>query len=419
MDCDVKDLGLAQQGRERMEWAAGEMGVLALIRARFEKERPLEGIRIAACLHVTTETANLVEALRAGGAEVSLCASNPLSTQDDVAAALCEQSGVDVYAIKGEDNETYYRHIEAVLDKRPQITMDDGADLVSLLHRQRADQVSEVLGGTEETTTGVIRLRAMAEDGALRYPIVSVNDADTKHLFDNRFGTGQSTVDAIMRSTNLLLAGRTFVVAGYGMCGRGVASRARGMGAHVVVTEVDPLPALEAAMEGYRVLPLREAARIGDVFVTVTGDTGVIRREHLEVMKDGAVLANAGHFDVEIDKGALAELSGGRVRRIRGFVDEYTMGDGRRLHLLGEGRLVNLAVAEGHPAAVMDMSFANQALSVEWIVKGRGTLEPGVYPVPSDIDAEVARLKLQAMGIEIDELTTEQRDYLSSWEQGT
>jgi adenosylhomocysteinase len=419
MDCDVKDLALAQQGRERMEWAAGEMGVLGLIRARFEKERPLEGIRIAACLHVTTETANLVEALRAGGAEVSLCASNPLSTQDDVAAALCEQSGVDVYAIKGEDNETYYRHIEAVLDKRPQITMDDGADLVSLLHRQRADQVSEVLGGTEETTTGVIRLRAMAEDGALRYPIVSVNDADTKHLFDNRFGTGQSTVDAIMRSTNLLLAGRTFVVAGYGMCGRGVASRARGMGAHVVVTEVDPLPALEAAMEGYRVLPLREAARIGDVFVTVTGDTGVIRREHLEVMKDGAVLANAGHFDVEIDKGALAELSGGRVRRIRGFVDEYTMGDGRRLHLLGEGRLVNLAVAEGHPAAVMDMSFANQALAVEWIVKGRGTLEPGVYPVPSDIDAEVARLKLQAMGIEIDELTTEQRDYLSSWEQGT
>ena len=276
-----------------------------------------------------------------------------------------------------------------------------------------------MLGGTEETTTGVIRLRAMAEDGALRYPIVSVNDADTKHLFDNRFGTGQSTVDAIMRSTNLLLAGRTFVVAGYGMCGRGVASRARGMGAHVVVTEVDPLPALEATMEGYRVLPLREAARIGDVFVTVTGDTGVIRREHLEVMKDGAVLANAGHFDVEIDKGALAELSGGRVRRIRGFVDEYTMGDGRRLHLLGEGRLVNLAVAEGHPAAVMDMSFANQALSVEWIVKGRGTLEPGVYPVPPDIDAEVARLKLQAMGVEIDELTTEQRDYLSSWRQGT
>jgi adenosylhomocysteinase len=419
MDCDVKDLGLAQQGRERMEWAAGEMGVLALIRARFEKERPLEGIRIAACLHVTTETANLVETLTAGGAIVSVCASNPLSTQDDVAAALCEQSDVGVYAIKGEDHETYYRHIEAVLDRRPQITMDDGADLVSLLHRERGDQVSDVIGGTEETTTGVIRLRAMAADGALRYPIVSVNDANTKHLFDNRFGTGQSTVDAIMRSTNLLLAGRTFVVAGYGMCGRGVASRARGMGAHVVVTEVDPLPALEAAMEGYRVLPLREAARIGDVFVTVTGDTSVIRREHLEVMKDGAVLANAGHFDVEIDKNALAELSGGRVRRIRGYVDEYTMGDGRRLHLLGEGRLVNLAVAEGHPAAVMDMSFANQALSVEWIVKGRGTLDPGVYPVPTEIDEEVAKLKLQAMGVEIDALTAEQRDYLSSWQQGT
>ena len=419
MDCDVKDLGLAQQGRERMEWAAGEMGVLALIRARFEKERPLEGIRIAACLHVTTETANLVETLTAGGAIVSVCASNPLSTQDDVAAALCEQSDVAVYAIKGEDHETYYRHIEAVLDRRPQITMDDGADLVSLLHRERGDQVSDVIGGTEETTTGVIRLRAMAADGALRYPIVSVNDANTKHLFDNRFGTGQSTVDAIMRSTNLLLAGRTFVVAGYGMCGRGVASRARGMGAHVVVTEVDPLPALEAAMEGFRVLPLREAARIGDVFVTVTGDTSVIRREHLEVMKDGAVLANAGHFDVEIDKNALVELSGGRVRRIRGYVDEYTMGDGRRLHLLGEGRLVNLAVAEGHPAAVMDMSFANQALSVEWIVKGRGTLDPGVYPVPTEIDQEVAKLKLQAMGVEIDALTAEQRDYLSSWQQGT
>jgi adenosylhomocysteinase len=297
--------------------------------------------------------------------------------------------------------------------------MDDGADLVSLLHRQRADQVSEVFGGTEETTTGVIRLRAMAADGALKYPIVSVNDANTKHLFDNRFGTGQSTVDAIMRSTNLLLAGRTFVVAGYGMCGRGVASRARGMGAHVVVTEVDPLPALEAAMEGFRVMPLREAARIGDVFVTVTGDTSVIRREHLEVMKDGAVMANAGHFDVEIDKGALAELSGGRVRRIRGFVDEYTMGDGRRLHLLGEGRLVNLAAAEGHPAAVMDMSFANQALAVEWIVKGRGSLDPGVYPVPTEIDDEVAKLKLQAMGVEIDALTTEQKDYLSSWQQGT
>ncbi|HJS26209.1 MAG TPA: adenosylhomocysteinase [Actinomycetota bacterium] len=419
MDCDVKDLGLAPLGRERIDWAAAEMGVLALIRDRFEKERPLDGIRIAACLHVTTETANLMEMLKAGGAEVALCASNPLSTQDDVAAALCEETGVFVYAIKGEDHETYYRHINSVLDHRPHLTMDDGADLVSLLHKERQDQIEEVIGGTEETTTGVIRMRAMAQDGALRYPVVSVNDADTKHLFDNRFGTGQSTIDAIMRSTNLLLAGRTVVVAGFGMCGRGVALRARGMGAQVVVTEVDPRPALEAAMEGYRVMPLREAARIGDVFVTVTGDTSVIRREHLEVMKDGAVLANAGHFDVEIDKEALAELAAGRVRRLRGFVDEYTLGDGRRLHLLGEGRLVNLAAAEGHPAAVMDMSFANQALSVEWIVKSRGSLEPGVYPVPREIDLEVARLKLQAMRVEIDELTAEQEAYLRSWEHGT
>jgi adenosylhomocysteinase len=419
MDCDVKDLGQAPTGRERIDWAAAEMGVLALIRDRFEKERPLDGIRIAACLHVTTETANLMETLKAGGAEVALCASNPLSTQDDVAAALCEETGVYVYAIRGEDHETYYRHINSVLDHRPHLTMDDGADLVSLLHKERQDQIDEVIGGTEETTTGVIRMRAMAEDGALRYPIVSVNDADTKHLFDNRFGTGQSTIDAIMRSTNLLLAGRTVVIAGYGMCGRGVASRARGMGAQVVVIEVDPRAALEAAMEGYRVMPLREAARIGDLFVTVTGDTSVIRREHLEVMKDGAVLANAGHFDVEIDKQALADLAAGRVRRIRGFVDEYTLGDGRRLHLLGEGRLVNLAAAEGHPAAVMDMSFANQALSVEWIVKSRGSLEPGVYPVPREIDLEVARLKLQAMRVEIDELTDEQQAYLRSWEHGT
>ncbi len=419
MDCDVKDLGLIPVGRERIDWAAAEMGVLALIRDRFEKERPLDGIRIAACLHVTTETANLMETLKAGGAEVALCASNPLSTQDDVAAALCEETGVYVYAIKGEDHETYYRHINSVLDHRPHITMDDGADLVSLLHKERLDQIDEVIGGTEETTTGVIRMRAMAKEGALRYPIVSVNDADTKHLFDNRFGTGQSTIDAIMRSTNLLLAGRTVVVAGYGMCGRGVASRARGMGAQVVVTEVDPLPALEAAMEGYRVMPLRDAARIGDVFVTVTGDTSVIRREHLEVMKDGAVLANAGHFDVEIDKPALAEMASGGVRRLRGFVDEYTLGDGRRLHLLGEGRLVNLAAAEGHPAAVMDMSFANQALSAEWIVKSRGSLDPGVYPVPREIDAEVARLKLQAMHVEIDHLTDEQEAYLRSWEHGT
>jgi adenosylhomocysteinase len=418
MDCDVRDLGLAEKGRERIEWAAGEMGVLSLVRERFEKERPLEGIRIGACMHVTTETANLVDALKAGGAEVAICASNPLSTQDDVAAAICDQSGIDVYAIKGEDNETYYRHINAVLDHRPHVTMDDGADLVSLLHRERQDQLQEVIGGTEETTTGIIRLRAMANDGALMYPIVSVNDADTKHLFDNRFGTGQSTIDAIMRATNLLLAGRTFVVCGYGMCGRGVASRARGMGAKVVVTEVDPIRALEAAMEGYAVMPLRDAARIGDVFVTVTGDRGVIGREHMEVMRDGAVMANAGHFDVEIDKAALEGLASGK-RRIREFVDEYRLADGRRLHLLAEGRLVNLAAAEGHPAAVMDMSFANQALSVEWVVKNRGSLSPGVYPVPAEIDGEVATLKLRAMRIEIDELTVEQKEYLRSWEQGT
>jgi adenosylhomocysteinase len=418
MDCDVRDLGLAEKGRERIEWAAGEMGVLALVRERFEKERPLEGIRIGACMHVTTETANLVDALKAGGAEVAVCASNPLSTQDDVAAAICDQSGIDVYAIKGEDNETYYRHINAVLDHRPHVTMDDGADLVSLLHRERQDQLQDVIGGTEETTTGIIRLRAMANDGALMYPIVSVNDADTKHLFDNRFGTGQSTIDAIMRATNLLLAGRTVVVCGYGMCGRGVASRARGMGAKVVVTEVDPIRALEAAMEGYGVMPLRDAARIGDMFVTVTGDRDVIGREHMKVMRDGAVMANAGHFDVEIDKAALEGLASGK-RRLREFVDEYRLADGRRLHLLAEGRLVNLAAAEGHPAAVMDMSFANQALSVEWVVKNRGSLSPGVYPVPAEIDGEVATLKLRAMRIEIDQLTTEQQEYLRSWEQGT
>jgi adenosylhomocysteinase len=418
MECDVRDLALAPTGRERIEWAAGEMPVLALIRERFEKERPLEGVGIAACLHVTTETANLMETLAAGGADVSLCASNPLSTQDDVAAALCEQSGIRTFAIKGEDTETFFRHINAVLDQRPQITMDDGADMVSELHQHRADQLGEILGGTEETTTGVIRLRAMAADGALKYPIVSVNDADTKHLFDNRFGTGQSTVDAIMRATNRLLAGRTIVVCGYGMCGRGVASRARGMGAHVVITEVDPTAALEALMEGYRVMPLLDAAAIGDVFVTVTGDTSVIRSEHLERMKDGAILANSGHFDVEIDKPALAALAV-KTRRIREFVDEFTLADGRRLHLLGEGRLVNLAAAEGHPAAVMDMSFANQALAVEWVVKHHAELRAEVYPVPADIDKEVASLKLQAMGVEIDRLTEEQDAYLHSWQQGT
>jgi adenosylhomocysteinase len=418
MDCDVRDPGLARVGRERIEWAGGEMPVLALIRERFEKERPLEGIRIGACLHVTTETANLMETLQAGGADVALCASNPLSTQDDVAAALCEQSGIAVFAIKGEDTETFFRHIDSVLDRHPQITMDDGADMVSVLHRQRTDQIPEILGGTEETTTGVIRLRAMAAEGALRYPIVSVNDADTKHLFDNRFGTGQSTIDAILRSTNLLLAGRNFVVCGYGMCGRGVASRARGMGAKVIVTEVNPVMALEAAMEGYQVMSLRDAARVGDIFVTVTGDTSVIRQEHMELMKDGAVLANSGHFDVEIDKPGLESLATG-VRRIREFVDEYRLGDGRRIHLLGEGRLVNLSAAEGHPAAVMDMSFANQALAAEWVVREGEGLRPAVYEVQPELDAEVARLKLHAMGIEIDTLTPEQEEYLHSWKQGT
>ena len=418
MDYDVKDLALAGPGRERIEWAGAEMRVLKLITERFEKEQPLEGIRIAACLHVTTETANLMETLKAGGGEVVLCASNPLSTQDDVAASLVADSEIPVFAITGEDNDTYYKHINQALDFKPHITMDDGCDVVSLLHKERPDQLAEVIGGTEETTTGVIRLRAMANDGALAYPIVSVNDADTKHLFDNRYGTGQSTIDAILRATNLLLAGRTIVVAGYGMCGRGVASRAKGMGAHVIVTEVAPLPALEAVMDGFTVMPMREAARVGDIFVTVTGDTTILSAEHFELMKDGAVVANSGHFDVEIDKDALERLASSK-RRIREFVDEYTMADGRKINLLGEGRLVNLAAAEGHPAAVMDMSFANQALSVEWVVKNHKDLEAGVYPVPEEIDAEVARLKLQAMGVQIDALSAEQESYLTSWEHGT
>ncbi|MGH2573334.1 MAG: adenosylhomocysteinase [Actinomycetota bacterium] len=418
MDCDVKDVALAEKGRARIEWADQEMRVLAQIRDRFEKEKPLAGVRIGACLHVTTETANLIRTLVAGGADVALCASNPLSTQDDAAAALCEDDGVDVFAIKGEDHETYYRHINAVLDFHPQLTMDDGCDLVTTLHKERPDQLPELLGGTEETTTGVIRLRAMASGGVLAYPIVAVNDADTKHLFDNRFGTGQSTIDGIIRATNLLLAGRTVVVCGYGQCGRGVASRARGLGARVVVTEVDPLRALEAVMEGYEALPAREAARVGDVFVTVTGDINVLAREHFEAMKDGAVLANSGHFDAEIDKKSLREMAA-EVRRMREFVDEYRLPDGRRLNLLAEGRLVNLAAAEGHPAAVMDMSFANQALSVEWIVQHAPELDPKVYGVPEEIDKDVARLKLAAMGVEIDRLTEQQAAYLASWEQGT
>ncbi len=367
---------------------------------------------------MTTETANLMETLRPAAprwrsARRTRCRRRTTSRRRSSTA------GIETYAIKGEDTDTFFKHINAVLDIRPHITMDDGADMVSVLHKERADQIAEIIGGTEETTTGVIRLRAMATDGALKYPIVSVNDADTKHLFDNRFGTGQSTIDAIMRATNRLLAGRTIVVCGYGMCGRGVASRARGMGAHVIVTEVDPTAALEAVMEGYRVMPLREAARIGDIFITVTGDTSVIRREHMELMKDGAILANSGHFDVEIDKSALAALGTGGVRRIREFVDEYTFADGRRVYLLGEGRLVNLSAAEGHPAAVMDMSFANQALAAEWVVENRGALEARVYPVPVEIDKEVARLKLHAMGVEIDTLTDEQERYLHSWEQGT
>ncbi len=416
---DYRDVNLAAAGRDRIEWAAAEMPVLKLIKERFEKEKPLAGVRMAACLHVTTETANLMETLAAGGAEVALCASNPLSTQDDVAAALVEQSGIDTYAIKGEDNDTYFKHINAVLDLKPQITMDDGADMVGILHKERPDQLTQILGGTEETTTGVIRLRAMAKAGALKYPIVSVNDADTKHLFDNRFGTGQSTMDAIMRATNRLIAGRNIVVVGYGMCGRGVASRARGLGAHVIVTEVDPTAAIEAVMEGFRVMPIRDAARVGDIFITVTGDTHVIAKEHMELMQDGAIMANSGHFDVEIDKQGLASLSEGRVRRIRDFVDEHTLADGRKIYLLGEGRLVNLAAAEGHPAAVMDMSFANQALAAEWMVVNHASLTPQVYEVPEEIDKEVARLKLHAMGIQIDTLTAEQVDYLNSWEQGT
>src|SRR2546428_1102844 len=391
MDCDVKDTALAETGRARIEWAEQEMRVLALIRERFEKEKPLQGLKIGACLHVTTETANLMLTLVAGGAQVWLCASNPLSTQDDAAAALCEGE-VPVFAIKGEDNDTYYRHINEVLDRRPNITMDDGCDLVTMLHKERPHQLKELVGGTEETTTGVIRLRAMQADGVLAYPIVAVNDADTKHLFDNRFGTGQSTLDGIIRATNLLLAGRAVVIAGYGMCGRGVASRARGMGARVIVIEVDPLRALGAVMEGFEALPLRAAARVGGIFVTVTGDTSVLRREHFEVMKDGAVLANSGHFDVEIDKVALAEMAE-EVRRIREFVDEYRLPDGRRLNLLGEGRLINLAAAEGHPAAVMDMSFANQALAVEWIVQQAKDSEPKVYGVPQETDRELAKRK--------------------------
>ena len=415
---DVKDIALAEKGLSRIQWAEREMPVLRLIRERFTRERPLKGIRIAACLHVTTETANLVRTLQAGGADVVLCASNPLSTQDDVAASLVTTFETPTFAIKGEDNKTYYEHIKAALLHRPQITMDDGADLVSTLHTERTDLLEGVIAGTEETTTGVIRLRAMAQKGVLRYPIVAVNDAMTKHLFDNRYGTGQSTIDGVIRATNTLLAGKNMVVAGYGWCSRGIAMRARGMGAHVIVTEVNPLPALEAIMDGFRVMTMLEAAGLGDIFVTSTGDLNVIDKQHLEVMRDGAMLANSGHFNVEINIPAL-EAMAVQKRRVREFVDQYTLADGRTIALLGEGRLVNLAAAEGHPASVMDMSFANQSLSVEYIVRNAAQLEPRVYSVPEDIDREVARLKLEAMGIQIDALTSQQKQYLSSWEAGT
>jgi adenosylhomocysteinase len=418
MEYDIKDPGLAAKGRLRMAWAARSMPVLEMIKAVFAKDRPLAGVRIAACLHVTSETANLMEALKLGGAEVRLCASNPLSTQDDIPATLVKHHKIPVFAIKGEDHETYYRHILQALDRRPSITMDDGADLVSVTHSRRKDLLPGVLAGTEETTTGVIRLKSMAKDGVLRYPIVAVNDAQTKHLFDNRYGTGQSTLDGILRATNVLLAGLKFVVAGYGMCGKGVAMRARGAGAHVLVTEIDPLRALEAVMDGYEVLPMAAAAPLGDVFLTVTGNKAVIRKEHFRRMKDGAIVANAGHFNVEIDIPALASLARCK-RRVRDFVDEYTLSDGRRIHLLGEGRLINLAAAEGHPAMVMDMSFANQALSVRWLLGRAKALPRSVFPVPAEIDAEIAALKLGSMGSAIDRLTPAQRKYLAGWREGT
>ncbi|MBV9483261.1 MAG: adenosylhomocysteinase [Acidobacteria bacterium] len=415
---DIKNIELADGGKKRIDWANQSMNVLQIIRKEFIKKQPLKGVRIAACLHVTAETANLAICLRDGGADVVLCASNPLSTQDDVAASLVRDYGVSVFAIKGEDNDTYYSHILTAIDHRPNITMDDGADLVSILHTKRTDALENVIGGTEETTTGVIRLRAMAKEGVLRYPIVAVNDADTKHLFDNRYGTGQSTIDGIIRATNFLLAGSIFVVAGYGWCGRGLASRARGAGAQVIVTEVDPTKALEAVMDGFRVMAVTEAAKIGDVFCTVTGNKNVLAKEHFEVMKNNAIIANSGHFNVEIDIPALEKMSSSK-RTTRNFVEEYTLRDGRKINLLGEGRLINLASAEGHPAAVMDMSFADQALSVEYMVNNAKILEKTVYKVPDELDKRVAKLKLESMGIKIDRLTPEQEEYLSGWSEGT
>jgi adenosylhomocysteinase len=414
---DIKDPSLAEAGRQRIEWASREMPVVKLIRERLAKEKPLKGIRISACLHITTETANLALTLREGGADVVLCASNPLSTQDDVAAALVEY-GIPVNAIKGEDEKTYYKHINTALDNKPQLTVDDGADLVTTLHTKRQDLLSDVIGGTEETTTGVIRLRSLEKAGGLKYPIIAVNDAQTKYLFDNRYGTGQSTIDGITRATNVLWAGKKVVVCGYGWCGHGIALRARGLGSQVIVTEVEPVRALEAVMDGYQVMPLIEAAKIGDIFITIAGDKNVIDEAHLKAMKNGAILANSGHFNVEINIPALESLAKSK-RQIRPFVDEYTLKDGRHLYLLGEGRLINLAAAEGHPASVMDMSFANQALCLEYMVKNRGSLETKVHSVPEEIDKQVARLKLKSMGINIDSLTPEQKQYLTSWQEGT
>jgi len=415
---DVKDIKLAQKGKLRIEWAAKEMPVLKSITERFRKEKPLKGVRLAACLHVTTETANLAETLKAGGAQLYLCASNPLSTQDDVAASLVKNSGISVFAIKGEDNKTYYRHIMDALSLKPNITMDDGADIVSTLHTKKKELLKNLLGGTEETTTGVIRLRAMAEKGVLKYPIIAVNDAYTKYLFDNRYGTGQSSMDGIMRATNRLIAGSVFVVAGYGWCGKGIAMRAKGMGARVIITEINPLRGLEATMDGFEVMPMRDAAQIVDIFVTATGDINVIYRECFNIMKDGAIFCNSGHFNVEISIDALRKMSKSR-RIIRDFVEEYTLSGGKRVYLLGEGRLINLAAAEGHPSAVMDMSFANQALCAEYMVKNYRKLESKVYSVPEKIDAEISKLKLRALGIKIDTLTSEQKKYLESWEMGT
>ena len=416
---DIKDKNQAEGGRRRIDWAEREMPVLRMIKERFKKERPLAGIRVSACLHVTTETANLMTTLQAGGADVVITASNPLSTQDDVAAALVNIYEIPTFAIKGEDNVTYYKHITAALDHKPHMTMDDGADLVSTIHKNRRELLTDIIGGTEETTTGVIRLRAMSADNMLEFPVIAVNDAMTKHFFDNRYGTGQSTLDGIIRATNVLLAGKVFVVAGYGWCGRGLASRARGMGSRVVVTEIDPLKALEAVMDGFEVMPMNKAARVGDIFCTVTGDLNVIDGHHFEVMKDGALVSNSGHFNVEINIPALAAMSNGAPNLVRPFVEQYTTTDGRKINILGEGRLINLASAEGHPASVMDMSFANQALAAEYMVKNASKLEKKVYSVPADIDAEIARIKLLAMGIELDTLTEEQVKYLNSWQEGT